>query len=187
MREAKHMMVRRSPVFLGCEGESEQAYGQVLGDIVRQKLNSVHLEVVLIGEGAGSPLAKIKKAIKRIENLERTRSRFWRKALLIDSDLAEINKPQANEAKQLADHNCIRLIWQTPCHEAFLLRHLPGCNQHRPPTSAIAKANLCAEWEEYTKPMNRLRLAKRLDESRIREAMSVEPELHSFLADIGWR
>ena len=66
-------MVRRTisarrPVFLGCEGESEQAYGIVISDIIKSAVSNVHFEAVLLGEGAGSPLAKIKKAIKKIDH-----------------------------------------------------------------------------------------------------------------------
>ena len=187
MRRTRHIIARRRPVFLGCEGESERAYSQVLGDIVWQKIDSVHLEVMLLGEGAGSPLAKIHKAIKKIEDYERKRSRFWKKAVLIDSDLIAQNDNQGTDVERLAaDHN-IRVIWQRPCHEAFLLRHLPNCAQRRPPASALANSALIAEWPGYQKPMTRSQIAKMIDGGRIRQATSVESELRSFLTDIEWQ
>lgn len=183
----RHRVARRKPVFLGCEGESEQAYGQMLYDIVRKTVITIHLEVSLLGSGAGSPSAKIRKAIEKIEDYERKRSRFWKQVVLIDSDLIDGNDAQRIEAENLAAECEIRVIWQRPCHEAFLLRHLPGCAQHRPPTSALSQANLIDEWPEYKKPMTRLQLVRRINENSVRQAASVENEFRSFLAVIGRR
>lgn len=181
------MIARRRPVFLGCEGESEQAYSQVLGDIVRQDIQTIHLEVVLLGAGAGSPVAKIQKAIKKIEEYERKRSRLWKKAVLIDSDLAELPGNHKSDAENLAAIHEIRIIWQMPNHEAFLLRHLPNCAQRRPPTSALANSVLITEWPGYRKPMTRTQIARMVDGGRIRQAASVESEFRSLLTDIGWQ
>jgi hypothetical protein len=43
------------------------------------------------------------------------------------------------------------LIWQEPCHEAVLLRHVAGCDQLRPQTSAAAIAELRKCWPDYQK------------------------------------
>jgi len=156
----RRTIAARRPVFLGCEGESEQAYCIVLEDIINQTIRNVHLETTLLGEGAGSPLAKIKKAIKKIEHYERTRSKFWKKAVLIDSDVIEQNAEQKNETENLAFLHGIRIIWQNPCHEAFLLRHLPNCAQLRPPTSVLSNSALIAQWPNYQKPMPRIQISK---------------------------
>jgi hypothetical protein len=184
-------MVRRTisarrPVFLGCEGESEQAYCIVLADIINQTVKDIHLETTLLGEGAGSPLAKIKKAIKKIEQYERTRSKFLKKAVLIDSDLIDQNVEQKNQTENLAASHGIRIIWQQPCHEAFLLRHLPNCAQLRPPTSALANKELIAQWQNYQKPMSRIQIAKNINFNGLTQASSVEHEFRSFLNELGW-
>ena len=168
-----HRRVRRCPVFLGCEGESEQAYCQLLADMLCLQAINVHLEVVLIGEGAGDPLAKIRKAIKKVDGYETKRSVFWKKAVLIDSDIAETGNGQA-AAEKLAEQHGIMIIWQTPCHEAFLLRHLPDCKTHRPPTSSLARSALEAKWPAYKKPMNRRELSQWINKERINQAISVE-------------
>jgi hypothetical protein len=36
MTSRRRIIPQRMPVFLGCEGESEQAYGQVLNDLLRE-------------------------------------------------------------------------------------------------------------------------------------------------------
>lgn len=176
----------RQPVFLGCEGESEQAYCVVIADIVKQSINNVHLEVILLGEGAGSPLAKIKKAIKKINHYERTRSKFWKKAVLIDSDLIEHDLEQKNETERLATSRGIRIIWQQPCHEAFLLRHLPECAEFRPQTSDRANSELVRNWPNYMKPMTRFQIAKRIDHARLTQVIRVENGLREFLNEVGW-
>lgn len=181
-----HKIVRaRRSVFLGCEGESEQAYCQVLSDVLRPLIPRVHLAPELIGEGAGDPLAKIRKAIKKIEAHESKRPGFMRKAVLIDADLAE-SADAKFPAEQLAGQHGIRIIWQAPCHEAFLLRHLPGCETLRPPSSALAKAALMAKWPAYDKPMSRMKLALQIDLDCFSRAMRVEADLQDFLIDIGY-
>lgn len=186
MSVARNIKVRRKPVFFGCEGESEQAYGRVLGEVIEQRVHNVHLEVTLLGEGAGSAPAKIQKALKKIEHYERTRSKFWRKAVLMDSDIVQWDDEQRTIAENLAASHEIRVIWQSPCHEAFLLRHLPNCAQRRPPTSAVAKSALIAQWQEYQKPMSRYQLGMRISSDSISQAISVENEFRLFLSDIGW-
>lgn len=185
-------MVRRTisvrrPVFLGCEGESEQAYCIVLADIINQSVKDIHLETTLLGEGAGSPLTKIKKAIKKIEHYERTRSKFWKKAVLIDSDLVDQNAGHKVQTENFAGVHGIRVIWQQPCHEAFLLRHLPNCAQLRPPTSVLANRELIDKWPGYQKPMSRIQIAKNIGLNGLTQASAVEHEFRSFLNELGWR
>ena len=186
MRAARNIKARRRPVFLGCEGESERAYCQVLYDIIESEIQTVHLEVVLLGAGAGSPLAKIQKAIKKIGDYERTRSKFVKKAVLMDSDLVDYNEELRNRTENLAAQHAISVIWQSPCHEAFLLRHLSNCAQHRPPTTALAKSALVAEWQSYRKPMSRIEIARQIYSNRLRQVIIVENEFRLFLNDIGW-
>jgi hypothetical protein len=177
----------RRPVFMGCEGESEQAYCIVLGDLIKQTVNNVHLDATLLGEGAGSPLAKIKKAIKKIEQYERTRSKFWKKAVLCDSDLIDHNAEQKTHTENLASSHGIRIIWQQPCHEAFLLRHLLNCAQLRPPTAVLANRELVAKWQNYQKPMSRIQIAKNINIDGLKQVSLVEHEFRMFLNELGWR
>jgi hypothetical protein len=77
------------------------------------------------------------------------------------------------------------IVWQRPCHEALLLRHLDGCAQLRPPSTPIACQRLDANWPDYKKPMPSARLAQRLDLDAVVRAAAVEPELSSMLQQIG--
>ena len=182
----RRIIPSRRPVFLGCEGESEQAYCIVLGDIIKQTVNNVHLEAMLLGEGAGNPLAKMKKAIKKIEQYERTRSKFWKKAVLIDSDVIDHDLEQKILTENLASSRGIRIIWQQPCHEAFLLRHLPNCSQLRPPATVLAGRELGMKWPSYKKPMSSIQIAKKINLNGLFQVSAVEPEFRTFLTEIGW-
>jgi hypothetical protein len=183
----RRIIPSRRPVFIGCEGESEQAYCVVLGDIIKRTVNNVHLEATLLGEGAGSPLAKIKKAIKKIEQYERTRSKFWKKAVLIDSDIIDHSAEQKIQTENLALSHGIRIIWQQPCHEAFLLRHLPNCSQLRPPATELASRELVMKWPSYQKPMSSIQIAKCINRDGLEQASSVEAEFRGFLNELGWQ
>ena len=187
MTRAQRIIPRRRTVFLGCEGESGQAYAQVLYDIIREQGIDVHLEIVLLSPGAGSPSAKIKLAAQKIAEHERKREKFWSRAVLLDSDLVDNDASERNNTEQLASSSRIFIVWQKPCHEAFLLRHLPNCKQLRPPTSALAASTLRAEWPGYEKPMTRIKVAKVVGRSHVWQAASAESELRSFLTDIGWQ
>ena len=76
------------------------------------------------------------------------------------------------------------IIWQSPDHEALLLRHLPGCQQRRPPRGDSHHV-LRREWPEYRKPMTAQALAQRIAIDQIRAACTVEVELDAFLRAIG--
>ena len=153
----------KKPVFFGCEGESEVAYGQILNDHLRATALPVHLHVDVLTPGAGDPLARVQRAIKRIAERERRRAKYRMKAILMDSDQAANDPARAERAKRLAAQHNMTIIWQDPCHEALLLRHMPNCSNLRPPSCVLAEQRLKAEWPEYEKPMPRARLAKRID------------------------
>lgn len=183
-------MVRRPritpkrPVYLGCEGESEVAYDQVINNLVRTCELTVYLHVEPLAPAAGDPLTRVERAIQRIKEREKKREKLHLKAVLLDSDQTAHDPHRASQAIQLAKQENIKLIWQEPCHEALLLRHMPGCSDRRPPTSSLAEQALKAKWPEYDKPMSRARLVKRISFDSIQQAAAVEPDLRAFLKDI---
>jgi hypothetical protein len=79
----------------------------------------------------------------------------------------------------------LSLIWQDPCHEAMVLRHLEACAALRPQTTALAEAALRQRWPEYFKPMDGAGLSRRLDHAAVLRAVAVEPELALMVAAIG--
>jgi hypothetical protein len=66
----------RTAVFLGCEGDSEQSYGQFLNDVLNEKGLPYHIEVVKLNPGAGDPRSRLLRAKKEIDKHARNRTKF---------------------------------------------------------------------------------------------------------------
>lgn len=107
-------------------------------------------------------------------------------AVLMDADRLGQSPNRDAQIAAIAQAARIQIIWQRPCHEALLLRHLEGCQQLRPQTSAQALADLRQRWPEYVKGMPALRLADQIDHGAIERVLAVEAELAAFLAGIGY-
>jgi hypothetical protein len=149
-RRPPHIPQRRR-IFLGCERQSELGYGTLLARIARERAIHVHLDVQVLKPGAGDPLALIERAAQIIENIERRRDPFAVKAVLLDIGSPQI-VARARARARAAEVGIHHLIWQSPDHEAILLRHLPGCRDRRPPRG-VSMGALLGEWAEYEKPM----------------------------------
>ena len=179
-RRPAHIPARK-PVFLGCEGESEQAYGQFLNDIVRQKGVPFHIEVVNLNPGAGDPLARVKKAVQEINRRSQRRAEFQYRALLMDDDQLAGDLHRRQQVEILAARHAISVIWQSPCHEAFLLRHFPGRLNANPPDSATSNANLLQVWPGYAKPMSRFEVSRRIELQDVERVSGQHPEFAALL------
>jgi hypothetical protein len=177
----------RLRVFLGCEGESERGYGAFLSELLQINGYHVHLDTVLLRPTGGDPLALVELAGRRITENERKRGRYARRAVLLDADRIGQTRVRDARIEAVAAAARLRLIWQRPCHEALLLRHLDGCRDRRPVTSTLAEQELKRRWPEYEKGMSAMRLAARLGAHELRQALEVEPDLASFLSDLGFR
>jgi hypothetical protein len=184
MTRRRSIISPRTPIFVGCEGESEQAYGQVLNDLLRESNRPFHLEVVNLSPGAGDPITRLHKASQEIDRRRQRRSEFHRRVVLMDSDQVDADGRRRQQAERRAQDLDIRIIWQEPCHEAFLLRHLDGFAQKRPPTSVSAEAMLRAAWPDYRKPMTKIQLARRIDLDAVQRAACVEAALCAFLREL---
>lgn len=179
-RRSSPSIPQRKPIFLGCEGESEAGYARLLGRLAQELGLHVHIHAEPLQPGAGDPLALVQKAVRRIAQLERQRATFVVKAVLLDIGSAQKN----NAASALADASGVGLIWQEHDHEALLLRHLPGCQNLRPP-AGTSLAALKHRWPDYEKPMPAQRLARHIGLQQIQQAVAVEADLRTFLTKIG--
>ncbi len=175
----------RRPVYIGCEGASEAGYAAFLQDLVRDAKLAVHLHVDELGPGAGDPLSRIEMAVLRLKLLQRRHGAPSERFALLDSDQAERDLLRAEKARKLAADNGIMIVWQRPCFEAMLLRHLAGKASNRPPDTPGAVRALEKEWPEYRKPMTRANLARRIDRDAVMRAAVVEAELETLLRCIG--
>lgn len=185
MRRRIPYIPQRRAVFVGCEGASEVSYAGFLQNLLLAEGHSVHLVVHDLGSGAGDPLARIGMAVRRLEHLRRTRLAPAERFVLLDFDQAERDPLRARDAQRLAEANSIVIVWQRPCFEAILLRHLDGCTTYRPQGTPAAQRALTKEWPGYRKPMTRVELARRIDREAILRAAGVEPELAMLLECIG--
>lgn len=183
-RRPPHIPQRR-PVYIGCEGASEVSYAGFLQDLLRAADLPVHLIVEELGPGAGDPLARVELAVRRLAHLRRTRTAPAERFVLLDDDQAQRDPQRADRAKRAAADKDIVIVWQRPCFEAVLLRHLDGRAAHRPPDTPGAGRALLRDWPEYQKPMNRADLARRLDLAAVLRAAAVEPELDALLRCLG--
>lgn len=132
----------RKRIFLGCEGESEQAYGALLTRLAENAGLHLAIQSVLLRPGGGDPLALVALAVDLCRRAELKRGTFALKAILLDRDTLGLSPARDQQLYPLAAAHGLHLIWQDPTHEAFLLRHLHGCQTLRPPTSAAASAQL---------------------------------------------
>ena len=176
---------QRRLVFIGCEGESEVAYAGLLQDMLLQAGMHVQLNVRDLGRGAGDPLARVQLAVQHLAQLGRTRIAPPERFILLDDDQTARDPARAECARQLAAQHRITIVWQRPCFEALLLRHLPDCTTRRPPDTAEAVRVLEREWRGYRKPLSRAALAERIDHDAVRRAAGVEPELQVLLRCLG--
>jgi hypothetical protein len=176
---------QRARIYLGCEGQSEQSYGARLGQIGDAAGLYLHFDNDVLQPGGGDPLALVELAIRRIAEKERKRGVFSFRAILLDRDKWGQTPDRDRQIAPLLAENGLSVIWQNPCHEGFLLRHLEGNETARPATSDQAMQDLKRAWPEYYKAMPASQLAARLDKAAVRRASAVEPQFTSFLNQIG--
>lgn len=185
MRRRRPFIEPKRPIFLGCEGRSEVGYGSFLARLAEDADLRVHLEILELTPGAGDPLGRVERAGTRITHLRTRRGTFAHKFILLDGDQRDENPQRTAQAIALAARLGMELIWQEPCHEAMLLRHLPGRAANRPPTTPAACLALAGAWPEYAKPMTRIDLSKKLGLESVLRAAVVEPGLSSLLQAMG--
>lgn len=169
----------RRRVFVGCEGESERGYAALIASLLDERHQRFHLDLVPLG--GGDPLAIVETAERQIRQRVERRGSYAARFVLLDADKGDENPVRRDQAIGLAKKLNIRLIWQDPCHEALLLRHLPACEQKRPGSTAAAMQALRGHWPQYEKPMARVRLGERIDRDSVLRAQRVELELRDLL------
>ena len=143
---------RKKPVFLAGEGLSERGYGRWLSRLAAE----AHVPVAIRAEAlrGGDPLDLIEQAIDRLRTVERQRIPYRTRGVLLDSDLRGQSSERDAEAMHLARNKRMHLIWQEPSHEAFLLRHFAGYENHRPPDQASAERLLWRVWPDLKKGLD---------------------------------
>jgi len=185
MRRRTPLIPLRRPIYIGCEGASEVGYAALLQDLANEAGSSVFLKIEELAPGAGDPLARINMAVRRIDILRRKRTAPDASFVFLDDDQNAREPERADRARRMAGDYGIKIIWQIPCFEAVLLRHLPDRAARRPPDTPEAQRALEREWLDYRKPMSRTLLGRRIDLPAVRRAAAVEPERAGLLRCIG--
>ena len=177
---------QRKRIYLGCEGQSEQSYGARLAQIADAAGLHLYFDNDILQPGGGDPLALVQLALRRIKHTETKRGTFAFRAILLDRDKFGGQLERDAQVGPMARASRLHLIWQEPCHEGFLLRHLEGHHIARPLTSDLAGQALRAVWAEYQKAMPTMYLARRIDLQAIERAAAVEDDFRAFLQKIGF-
>ena len=185
MMPVRRIIPQRRRLFVGCEGESEQGYVALLARFADQARLAVHLDAVLLQPGGGDPLALVERAAAHADERSERRGAYERRFVLLDRDKYGQAPDRDQRIAALADAAALNLIWQRPCFEALLLRHLEGCAQLRPPSTPLAEAQLRQRWADYEKALPASRLAARLDLAAVKRVAHVEPDLAALLTVIG--
>jgi len=185
MRTRRPFIPQRKRIFVACEGESEQSYAGLLRDLADDAGLHIHIDAYLLGRGAGDPLARVTRVGDHLNRLRRSRGEPPHKYILLDRDQADADPHRAAQAVAMAQTIGLKMIWQDPCLEAVLLRHLPHRATHRPATTPLAMNAIIHDWPEYEKPMTSARLADRINLAGVRQVAGVEAELAELLACIG--
>ena len=108
-------------VFVGREGSSEFGYLRWLNRLAARE--EIRIAFTAKRLKSGDPLELIEAAIARLAVEKRKGVNFRHRALLVDHDGLGANHDRDQQAHALAQMHRLPLIWQTPCHEGFLLRH----------------------------------------------------------------
>jgi RloB-like protein len=183
MRTRRPFIPQRKPIFIGCEGESEQGYAGFLQDLIHEADLHVHLNIELLR--AGDPLSRIELAVRKLAQLQRSRGSFPDRFVLLDTDQLALSHDRAQRALHLAAEHGIKVVWQEPCFEAMLLRHFAGKTADRPPDNQTTQAAILHEWPQYRKATSRADLARKIDLDAVIRAAGVEGDLMALLRCIG--
>jgi hypothetical protein len=175
----------RRRVFVGCEGPSERSYITLLAMIADELSIPIAFDPQVLHPTGGNPATMMEDCLRVLEKRSCGREAFAQKAILIDGDCFGVDLNRDARARKLAQDAGVRFLIQQPDHEGFLLRHLPGCEQLKPPKGQSLQ-RLQKEWGTYQKNMSARELRSRVGISEIRSACVVEAALREFLLTLGF-
>ena len=175
--------VRRRRFFVACEGDSEGGYAAFLQRLADESVLAVHLDIRRYR--GGDPLAIVQTAVKDLTTRRNRRGEYVGQAIFLDADRRNDVPERTVRADRLVRDNEFQAIWSQPAFESLLLKHIPGCEQLQPATSALSLQLLQDRWPEYRKGMAAYELRERFDHAAVLRAAATIPEFRRFLALIG--
>jgi hypothetical protein len=172
-------------VFWGCEGLSEENYAVFLNSLFKRNRIPVSLRKISLGK-AGSVLAKIHSAKKRLEVEKRKDTKFKDRYIVMDIDVIGDDSNQVNEAEREALRHKITILWQRPCFEGFLIKHFEEIKDRSPSNCRDAEVVLKTVWADFKKPESVQRLTQKLDfYTNIKSLLTVEAEFKRVFESFG--
>lgn len=115
---------QRKRIYIGCEGRAEVEYARWLQDLVNESHKQFHLSTKDL-HGGGNPIHMLEIALKDRAR-QQALSRFHASALLLDADTCSGASEIVADANRRAKKHGFIIVWQCPCGEGFLLRHVRG-------------------------------------------------------------
>ena len=176
------LIERRTRIFLGCEGESEQGYGRILQEFADAEGLHVHLVIKNL-QPAGDTLALANRAVS-LSGKEAQRAPPAGKAIMFDADGLGASRERGRNALKVLKQEGFIAVLQRPDYEGLLLRHFAGHERDDPPLGN-SMSKLKALWPAYHKNMSAADLRQRLSLEHVIRAAEVTTELRSLLQIIG--
>lgn len=178
---------QRKRLFVGCEGESERGYAALLQRFADVEGLLVHIDPVLLQPSGGDPCALVERARALLGQREQRHGESYaERFVLLDGDKVGQTPQRDARARIIAEQAGFQLVWQEPCHEALLLRHLDNCTDLRPPTTPLAIQQLTQRWPDYRKGMAAVRLGDRIDLAGAKRVAQNDAAVAALLAAIGF-
>ena len=174
---------QRRRFLVACEGDSERSYAALLQRLADESGLAIHMDIRK-GHG-GDPLAIVEYAVKQLSARRIRRGAYVAQAIILDADRRNDVPHRTEQADRLIDEYGFHAIWSTPCLEALLLKHMPGCEQLQAATTALALQRLRNRWPEYSKGMTANDLRSRIDLNAVTRAAKATPVLRTFLTIVG--
>ena len=174
----------RKRIFLGSEGFSERSYGRYLQLIADFHNLPIHIDCNNV-TGGGDPLKVVEDSIRLMKRNSRNHGDYLVKAVMLDADKLGHSNDRDNRIRPLVSSGNIRLLYSTPNFEAFLLRHVSGCESKRPPAD-VSLSELVKVWPEYFKGIDARYIYKQLGVDGLMRACTVEDSFRDFLIGIGF-
>lgn len=179
----RHTIEPRRVVFIGCEGESEQAFARFLGHCCDAAGLHLHLDVKSMH--GGDSLAVVKEAGRYLARHPGRRD-IDARLVLLDQDRMKDDRRAGRDAERAASNHKLDVIVQNPNLEGVLLRLHAGHEQRRVAARG-ALAELRKVWPEYRKPPSADSLVERFAPSDLWRAARHDDQLRRLLDVLGLR
>ena len=185
MSQSRRRRKQRRRFFVACEGQSESSYAIFIQNLAEEAELNIHLDVRRYN--GGDPLVIVNQAVRDLHSQvgKKRRGSYAGHFIFLDADRRDDHFEKTRQVDRLLKAHDFLAIWSSPCFEALLLRHIPGCNNVHPQTAKQCIRELRKYWPNYYKGMTASELRTNIDQSLVELAARTLPELQRFLVAIG--